>query len=83
MDAGLVEAIAGFEYDGGCWVGRVVLQQFATAARETNTAVFLQLELNGIARVGTDPLQILRRSIPSYRMVNQLAPGPARFENFQ
>ncbi|MGA0810404.1 MAG: LPS-assembly protein LptD [Burkholderiaceae bacterium] len=83
VDAGLVEAIAGFEYDGGCWVGRAVLQQFATAARETNTAVFLQLELNGIARVGTDPLQLLRRSIPSYRMVNQLAPGPARFENFQ
>jgi LPS-assembly protein len=83
VDAGLVEAIAGLEYDGGCWVGRVVLQQFATAARETNTAVFLQLELNGIARVGTDPLQLLRRSIPSYRMVNQLAPGPARFENFQ
>jgi LPS-assembly protein len=83
VDAGLVEAIAGFEYDGGCWVGRVVLQQFATAAQETNTAVFLQIELNGIARVGTDPLQVLRRSIPSYRMVNQLAPGPARFENFQ
>jgi len=83
VDAGLVEAIAGFEYDGGCWVGRMVLQQFATAARETNTAVFLQLEFNGIARVGTDPLQLLRRSIPSYRMVNQLAPGPARFENFQ
>ena len=83
MDAGLVEAIAGFEYDGGCWVGRLVLQRFATAARETNTAVFLQLELNGIARVGTNPLQVLRRSIPSYRMVNQLAPGPARFENFQ
>jgi LPS-assembly protein len=83
VEAGLVEVIAGFEYDGGCWVGRVVLQQFATAAQETNTAVFLQLELNGIARVGTDPLQLLRRSIPSYRMVNQLAPGPARFENFQ
>ena len=83
MDAGLVEAIAGLEYDGGCWVGRIVAQQFATAAKERNTAVFLQLELNGIARVGADPLQLLRRSIPSYRMVNHLAPGPARFENFQ
>jgi LPS-assembly protein len=83
VEAGLVEAIAGFEYDGGCWVGRVVLQQFATAAQETNTAVFLQLELNGIARVGTDPLRLLRRRIPSYRMVNQLDPGSARFENFQ
>jgi LPS-assembly protein len=80
---GLVEALAGLEYDGGCWVARTVLQRFATGADRFNNAIFLQIELNGIARVGTDPLDALRRSIPNYRMINRLSPMPAKFDNFQ
>lgn len=80
---GLVEALAGLEYDGGCWVARTVLQRFATGADRFNNAIFLQLELNGIARVGTDPLDALRKSIPNYRMINRLSPMPAKFDNFQ
>ncbi|MBM3375675.1 MAG: LPS-assembly protein LptD [Betaproteobacteria bacterium] len=80
---GLVEALAGLEYDGGCWVARTVIQRFATGANRFNNAIFLQIELNGIARVGTDPLDALRRSIPNYRMINRLSPMPAKFDNFQ
>jgi len=80
---GLVEALAGLEYDGGCWVARTVIQRFATGANRFNNAIFLQIELNGIARVGTDPLDALRRSIPNYRMINRLSPLPAKFDNFQ
>jgi LPS-assembly protein len=80
---GLVEALAGLEYDGGCWVARTVIQRFATGANQFNNAVFLQIELNGIARVGTDPLDALRRSIPNYRVINRLSPMPAKFDNFQ
>jgi LPS-assembly protein len=80
---GLVESLAGLEYDGGCWVARAVLQRFATGADQANNAVFFQIELNGIARVGTDPLDALRRSIPNYRMINRLSPMPAKFDNFQ
>jgi LPS-assembly protein len=80
---GLVEALAGLEYDGGCWVARTVIQRFATGADRFNNAIFLQIELNGIARVGTDPLDALRRSIPNYRMINRLSPMPAKFDNFQ
>jgi LPS-assembly protein len=80
---GLVEALAGLEYDGGCWVVRSVLQRFATGANQANNAVFFQIELNGIARVGTDPLDALRRSIPNYRLINRLTPMPAKFDNFQ
>jgi len=32
-DNRLVEALGGFEYNGGCWIGRVVVQRFAAAAR--------------------------------------------------
>jgi hypothetical protein len=33
--------------------------------------------------VGTNPLEALKRAIPNYRMINQLTPLPAQFENFQ
>ena len=80
---GLIEALAGVEYDGGCWVARAVVQRFVTSADRRNNAIFFQIELNGIARVGTDPLAALKQSIPNYRMINQLNPVPAKFDNFQ
>lgn len=81
--SGLIEGIAGFEYDGGCWVGRVVFQRYATSAAQKNTALFFQLELNGLGRLGTSPLSVLQRGIPNYQMINELSPLPSRFENFQ
>lgn len=80
---GLIEALAGVEYDGGCWVARAVVQRYVTGADRRTNAVFLQFELNGIARVGTDPLAELTRSIPNYRYINRLTPPPAKFENYQ
>ena len=64
-------ARAGLEYDGGCWVGRVVLQRLATQTQASNTALFFQLELNGFAKVGSNPLDILRRNVPGYGVINQ------------
>ncbi len=81
--SGLVEGVAGLEYDGGCWVGRMVFQRYTTSATEKNTALFFQLELNGLGRIGTSPLSVLQRGIPNYQMINQIAPMPSRFENFQ
>jgi LPS-assembly protein len=83
QNSGLVEALAGFEYDGGCWVGRVVAQQYVTSATEKNTALFFQIELNGMGRVGTNPLSVLTRSIPNYQLINQITPLPSKFDNFQ
>jgi len=80
---GLIEALLGVEYDGGCWAARMVLQRFATGAERQNTAVFLQIELNGLGRIGTDPLSALSRSIPNYRPSNLQRPLPARFEHFE
>jgi LPS-assembly protein len=82
QNPGTVEALAGFEYDGGCWVARIVAQQYATSASEKNTAFFFQIELNGLARVGTNPLGVLR-TIPNYQLINQITPLPSKFDNFQ
>jgi lipopolysaccharide assembly outer membrane protein LptD (OstA) len=73
----IVESVGGLEYDGGCWVARFVVQRFATATGTENTAFFVQLELNGFSRVGSDPLEILKRNIPGYGQINQPTADPA------
>jgi LPS-assembly protein len=65
------ESLLGFEYKADCWVFRAVAQRTPTAARDATTGLFLQLELNGLSRLGSNPLQVLRSSIPGYRAVNQ------------
>ena len=67
----MVETVAGLEYDGGCWIGRVVFQRLATQERDSNTSVFVQLEFNGFAKVGTNPLEMLKRNVPGYGLINQ------------
>ncbi len=72
----LVEAIAGLEYNGGCWVLRGVVQRFATATQAANTSFFVQLELNGFSGIGSNPLEVLKRNIPGYGKINQPASDP-------
>ena len=67
----MIETVAGLEYDGDCWVGRVVFQRLATQTQQSNTALFFQLELNGFAKVGSNPLDILKRNVPGYGVINQ------------
>lgn len=67
-----IENILGFEYDGGCWVVRLVGQRLATATGVAASTFFVQLELNDFARVGSNPLQLLRRSIQGYGRINDL-----------
>jgi LPS-assembly protein len=76
-DHRVIESLAGFEYNGDCWVGRVVVQHFAAAAGVATNAVFLQIELSGFSRIGSNPLEALRRNIPGYTRLNQLS-SPSR-----
>ena len=62
-----IEGLAGAEYNAGCWQGRVVMQRVSTATANANYALFFQLELGGIASIGTSPLTLLNRSIPGYQ----------------
>lgn len=75
-DGRMIESVAGLEFDGGCWVARVVLQRLATQTQSSNTAFFFQLELNGFAKVGSNPLDILRRNVPGYGLINQPTSDP-------
>lgn len=67
----MIETVGGLEYDGGCWIGRVVFQRLATQTQQSNTALFFQLEFSGFAKVGSNPLDILRRNVPGYGVINQ------------
>lgn len=84
-DNRVVEALGGLEYDGGCWALRFVVQRLATGTTVSgsstteqtfNTSYFVQLELNGLGRFGANPLDLLRRSVPGYGMINQPADNP-------
>lgn len=61
-----IETLAGVEYDAGCWQARGVIQRVSTATANTNTALFFQLELGGLASIGANPLAIIKRNIPGY-----------------
>lgn len=65
-DDRVVEGLAGIEYNQGCWLVRGVFQRIATSEAETNTSFFIQLELAGLGRVGSNPLDVLKQSIPGY-----------------
>jgi len=75
-DDKLVEGLAGFEYNGGCWVLRGVLQRLATKENQSTDALFFQLELNGMGRIGSNPLDALKHSVPGYRPSNEITQTP-------
>ncbi|UCE31609.1 MAG: LPS-assembly protein LptD [Burkholderiales bacterium] len=80
---GMVQAIAGFEYDACCWRLRVVGQRYITSTRDTNTALFLQLELKGVGRIGNDPSDILRRGIRGYRLPSDRPEIPSTYFGYE
>ena len=41
------------------------------------TSFFVQLELNGFSRIGSNPLEMLKRNIPGYGQINQPTASPA------
>jgi LPS-assembly protein len=80
-ESNLIESIAGLEYDAGCWQARGVIQRVQTATAEANTGLFFQLELGGLASIGANPLNLLRRDIPGYLSSSQI-PNIYRQQNY-
>lgn len=62
----IIEGVAGFEYNAGCWAVRGVLQRLATTAETATTSFFIQLELTGFSMIGSNPAELLRRTVPGY-----------------
>lgn len=72
QDDRILEALGGLEYNRDCWALRLVAQSFATATKESTTGIFIQLELNDLVRIGSDPLAALRTSVTGYTKLNDL-----------
>ena len=83
LDGRLLEGLAGFEYNAGCWVFRTVVQRVQAATQVASTALVFQLEFNGVGQIGTDEaVELLKRNVPGYSVTNpsdaRLAPPSLR-----
>ena len=74
-DKRLLEGLAGVEYNAGCWAARFVLHRFVSATQEYANSMFFQLELNGVSRIGSNPLELLRQNITGYTKTNEPLPA--------
>jgi LPS-assembly protein len=63
--------LLGLEYRADCWVFRVVAQRIPTSSSQATTSFYVQLELNGFAKLGSNPMEALSSSIPGYQAVNK------------
>lgn len=77
LDSRVTDSIVGFEYDAGCWIGRIGAERLSTGRSDSTTRLFLQLELVGLSRLGSNPLQSLKDNIPGYRLLRDGTPAPA------
>ena len=75
-DHRVTEALAGLEFNAGCWVFRTAFHRFTTSTSDVTQAIFFQLELGGLASIGTSPVNLLKRSIYGYGNINGSAADP-------
>jgi LPS-assembly protein len=71
LEKRISESLFGLEYKADCWVFRVVAQRTPTATNVATSSLFFQLELNGLSRLGSNPMTALRNNVPGYTPVNQ------------
>lgn len=70
FDGRLLEGVGGLEYNAGCWVVRFVVQRLQVATQLASTSYYVQLELNDLAQIGSDPFDLLKRAVPGYTPTN-------------
>lgn len=79
----LVDSLLGFEYDGGCWLGRIAFERLQSTVSTATSRLLFQLEFIGLARVGASPLSALRNNIPRYQNLRDNFVAPSRFQNYE
>jgi LPS-assembly protein len=85
QDRKLVDAVVGFEYDAGCWLGRIVTTRLQTTTGTANKGISFQLEFVGFSRigVGSNPLKALKTNVPRYQYLREkITTNPSRFSNY-
>ncbi len=78
----LVDAIIGFEYDAGCWLGRAVLEKLQTSTSTATQRIMFQLEFVGFTRLGVSPLKTLKENVPNYQYLREQTSPRSRFSNY-
>lgn len=78
----VIDLIAGFEYDAGCWIGRIVAEQLAVNTSNANKRILFQLELNGFGRLGASSLRSLQSHVPKYQYLREEVVKPNRFQQY-
>lgn len=79
----MVDSLLGFEYDAGCWLGRIVFERLQSTVSTATSRLLFQLEFSGLARVGASPLTALRNNIPRYQNLRENFVSPSRFQNYE
>ena len=82
-DRRLVDAVVGLEYDGCCWVGRVVVERLQSSTSTSNKRILLQLEFVGFTRLGSNALKSLKENISGYQFLREQVTTPSRFSNYE
>jgi LPS-assembly protein len=78
----LVDSVLGFEYDAGCWLGRIVFERLQTSTITATQRLMFQLEFVGFTRLGVNPLKSLKDNIPGYQNLREPMGAPSRFSHY-
>jgi LPS-assembly protein len=82
-DKKLVDTVVGFEYDAGCWLGRIVAERLQTTSVSSNKRIFFQLEFVGFTRLGSNALSSLKDNVPRYQYLREKSfAAPSRFSTY-
>jgi LPS-assembly protein len=82
-EARVTDAIAGLEWERACWLFRLVAQRTSQDVKVSSTRLYLQLELKGLTRLGTNPLATLMSNIPQYRILGQPAERTSPYNAYE
>jgi LPS-assembly protein len=74
LDRRVKEGLLGVEYNAACWGARFVFHRFVSATQEYVNALFFQLELTGVSRIGLSPQELLRQNITGYTSTTEKRP---------
>lgn len=77
-----VDSVLGFEYDAGCWLGRIVFERLQTSTVTATQRLMFQLEFVGFSRIGVNPLKSLKDNISGYQNLREPTGVPSRFSNY-
>ncbi len=77
LDSRVTDAIGGIEYNAGCWRVRTAVHHYTTTNNKVNNTFFVQLELNGLGALGTEPADLLLRRVPDHGQIGSTLDNPA------